>query len=58
MMAMVPGKDGKPWSLCVRCWLGRGAAPLPSLPEVAEVPARMLTFQGDAHYVPDIVLDE
>lgn len=24
MMAMTPGKDGRAWSLCVRCWLGKG----------------------------------
>ena len=24
MLAMVPGPDGIPWSLCSRCWRGEG----------------------------------
>jgi hypothetical protein len=24
MLGMVPGRDGKPWRLCLRCWQGNG----------------------------------
>lgn len=50
IFVMEPGRDGDPYSLCVKCYFFRTPYRPPADPAPA---AKPLEWTGGAHYVPD-----